>query len=86
MSKAFHRDMLRFIQKNVNIYPNGHLVSRSSDYIIYSVEAKNINDVVAKYGPCKRVQVFTLNGKLTASAYSYEAWCNCRRANIVQGT
>ncbi|MCJ1290353.1 prephenate dehydrogenase (NADP(+)) [Xylographa carneopallida] len=36
---------------NVTIYPNGHLVSRSSDYIIYSVEAEAIDKVVAQYGP-----------------------------------
>jgi prephenate dehydrogenase (NADP+) len=34
--------------------PNGHLVSRSSDYIIYSVEAKNIDEVVETFGPCMR--------------------------------
>ncbi|KAI9786140.1 MAG: prephenate dehydrogenase (NADP(+)) [Geoglossum umbratile] len=36
---------------NVHIYPNGHLVSRASDYIIYSVEAEAIDKVVAQYGP-----------------------------------
>lgn len=32
---------------------DGHLVSRKSDYIIYSVEAANIDQIVATYGPCK---------------------------------
>ncbi|MCJ1306760.1 prephenate dehydrogenase (NADP(+)) [Agyrium rufum] len=36
---------------NVAILPNGHLVSRCSDYIIYSVEAEAIDAVVAQYGP-----------------------------------
>lgn len=36
---------------NVQIFENGHLVSRASDYIIYSVEAEKIDAVVAKYGP-----------------------------------
>ena len=39
--------------ENINILPNGHLVSRESDYIIYSVEAEHIDEVVATYGPCK---------------------------------
>ena len=30
----------------------GHLVSRCSDFIIYSVEAKNIDVVVKAFGPC----------------------------------
>jgi prephenate dehydrogenase (NADP+) len=36
----------------VHIYSNGHLVSRQSDYILYSVEAELIDAVVAQYGPC----------------------------------
>ena len=32
--------------------PNGHLVSRISDYILYSVEAEAIENVVAQFGPC----------------------------------
>jgi prephenate dehydrogenase (NADP+) len=31
---------------------SGHFVSRCSDYIIYSVEAKNIDAVVKAFGPC----------------------------------
>lgn len=34
------------------MYPNGHLVSRQSDYIVYSVEAELIDAVVAQYGAC----------------------------------
>ncbi|KAM0689037.1 hypothetical protein Q7P36_011113 [Cladosporium allicinum] len=37
--------------KNVTILRNGHLVSRSSDWIMYSVEAKLIDAVVAQFGP-----------------------------------
>ncbi|KAI1201237.1 prephenate dehydrogenase [Nemania serpens] len=36
---------------NIQILRNGHLVSRASDYIIYSVEAASIARVVAEYGP-----------------------------------
>lgn len=32
---------------------DGHLVSRESDYIIYSVEAAYLDKVVAQYGPCQ---------------------------------
>ena len=39
-------------QPKVEIMRNGHLVSRASDYIIYSVEAKNIDAVVRTFGPC----------------------------------
>ncbi|KAI5475556.1 prephenate dehydrogenase (NADP+) [Pseudohyphozyma bogoriensis] len=34
---------------------NGHLVSRESDFIIYSVEAAFLDDVVALYGPSTKV-------------------------------
>jgi hypothetical protein len=36
----------------INIVENGHLVSRRSDFIIYSVEAEIIDQVVRDYGPC----------------------------------
>lgn len=35
--------------------PNGHFVSRISDWIIYSVEAELIEKVVAEYGPSTKV-------------------------------
>ena len=35
--------------------PNGHLVSRASDWIIYSVEAELIDQIVAEYGPSTKV-------------------------------
>ncbi|KAK4165368.1 hypothetical protein QBC43DRAFT_315824 [Cladorrhinum sp. PSN259] len=40
---------------NVQILRNGHLVSRASNYIIYSVEAAAISRVVAQYGPSTRL-------------------------------
>ena len=42
-------------QKGVSIFPNGHLVSRISDWIIYSVEAEMIGKVVAEYAPSTKV-------------------------------
>lgn len=44
--------MLSLYQPKVEIMTSGHLVSRASDYIIYSVEAKNIDAVVKTFGPC----------------------------------
>ncbi|KAL2017149.1 hypothetical protein VTK56DRAFT_2571 [Thermocarpiscus australiensis] len=40
---------------NIKILRNGHLVSRASNYIIYSVEAAAIGRVVAQYGPSTRL-------------------------------
>jgi len=39
----------------VHIYSNGHLVSRQSDYILYSVEAELIDAVDAQYGPSTKL-------------------------------
>ncbi|KAF2712383.1 Prephenate dehydrogenase [Pleomassaria siparia CBS 279.74] len=39
----------------VEVLRSGHLVSRCSDYIIYSVEAKNIDAVVKAFGPSTKV-------------------------------
>ncbi|KAI5304558.1 prephenate dehydrogenase (NADP(+)), partial [Ascosphaera pollenicola] len=42
-------------ENDINVLPNGHLVSRISDYIIYSVEAEAIDKIVALYGPSTKV-------------------------------
>ncbi|KAI0665264.1 Prephenate dehydrogenase [Cubamyces menziesii] len=39
----------------VHVLENGHLVSRVSDFIMYSVEAEYIDRVVAQYGPSTKV-------------------------------
>lgn len=41
--------------KKFEILLNGHYVSRLSDYIIYSVEAENIDKIVSLYGPSTKV-------------------------------
>ncbi|KAK4106359.1 Prephenate dehydrogenase [Parathielavia hyrcaniae] len=41
--------------KNIQVLRNGHLVSRASNYIVYSVEAAAIGRVVAQYGPSTRL-------------------------------
>ena len=43
------------IQAMINIMPNGHLVSRSSDWIIYSVPAEAIGNIVAEFGPSTKL-------------------------------
>jgi prephenate dehydrogenase (NADP+) len=40
------------LESPINIVENGHLVSRRSDFIIYSVEAEYVDEVVKAYGPC----------------------------------
>ncbi|KAG9250756.1 uncharacterized protein F5Z01DRAFT_628936 [Emericellopsis atlantica] len=40
----------------IEICPNGHYVSRASDYIIYSVEAAVIDRVIAQYGPSTKLR------------------------------
>ena len=37
----------------IHVLPDGHGVSRISDWIMYSVEAEYIDRVVAEYGPCQ---------------------------------
>jgi hypothetical protein len=39
----------------ITVYPDGHAVSRISDFIMYSVEAEYIDRVVSQYGPCTTV-------------------------------
>lgn len=36
----------------ITVHKNGHFVSRLADFIVYSVEAAYIDQVVAEYGPC----------------------------------
>jgi hypothetical protein len=42
----------------ITVLRDGHAVSRSSDWIMYSVEAEHIGKVVKEYGPC---MCFTLS-------------------------
>lgn len=40
---------------NVTVVANGHLVSRASDLIIYSVDSEHIEIIVAQYGPSTKL-------------------------------
>jgi prephenate dehydrogenase (NADP+) len=65
--------MLSIQQKNVTILQNGHLVSRSSDWIMYSVEAKSIDAVVARFGPSTK-QGAIVGGQTSTKAPEIEAF------------
>lgn len=45
----------KYKDETFKVLANGHLVSRVSDYVIYSVEAENIDKIVALYGPSTKV-------------------------------
>jgi prephenate dehydrogenase (NADP+) len=51
---AKHKDLELQYASTPNVTPlvDGHAVARSSDFIIYSVEAEFIDRVVQQYGPC----------------------------------
>ncbi|GAB1738575.1 hypothetical protein NU219Hw_g3378t1 [Hortaea werneckii] len=58
---------------NISILPNGHFVSRSSDWIMYSVEARNIDAVVASYGPSTKMGAI-VGGQTSTKAPEIEAF------------
>ena len=55
VSQKYNQLVEEFAGRNVTILEDGHLVSRTSDWIIYSVEAENIDAVVRQYGPSTKV-------------------------------
>jgi hypothetical protein len=56
-----YHDLQRDYESSPNITPqiDGHAVSRSSDFIIYSVEAEFIDKVVQEYGPCALFRLYS---------------------------
>ncbi|KAK0388392.1 hypothetical protein NLU13_4637 [Sarocladium strictum] len=59
--------------KHVEICKNGHLVSRASDYIIYSVEAAIIGRVIAQYGPSTKLGAI-VGGQTSCKSPEIEAF------------
>ncbi|KAH7929055.1 Prephenate dehydrogenase [Leucogyrophana mollusca] len=57
----------------VTVYPDGHAVSRISDFIMYSVEAEHIGRVVAQYGPSTKVGSI-VSGQTSVKAPEKEAF------------
>lgn len=49
------KESMASVLPEVEIYKNGFYVSRTADYIIYSVEAENIEKIVSLYGPATKV-------------------------------
>ncbi|EGW35421.1 uncharacterized protein SPAPADRAFT_58638 [Spathaspora passalidarum NRRL Y-27907] len=52
--ELYEETLAKFSQEKFTILKNGHLVSRISDFIIYSIEAANIDKMVALYGPSSK--------------------------------
>ena len=66
----------------MHIFADGKLVSRSSDYIIYSVEAAVIESVVALYGRCTSPNFHESANLLIRS--SNERRCDRWRPDLLQ--
>ncbi|KAG5716231.1 putative prephenate dehydrogenase [NADP+] [Termitomyces sp. T112] len=58
---------------NITPLPDGHAVSRSSDFLMYSVEAKQISEVVRQYGPSTKVGA-VVAGQTSVKAPEKEAF------------
>ena len=59
----------------INIVENGHLVSRRSDVIIYSVEAEYIEQVVKTYASCITLRFFS-SAKDSDKIWRHRQWSN----------
>ncbi|KAG1719935.1 hypothetical protein EDB19DRAFT_1780103 [Suillus lakei] len=57
----------------ITVYPDGHAVSRISDFIMYSVEAEYIDRVVAQYGPSTKVGAI-VSGQTSVKAPEKDAF------------
>ncbi|AET40942.1 prephenate dehydrogenase (NADP(+)) Ecym_7090 [Eremothecium cymbalariae DBVPG len=55
------------------VLKDGHLVSRISDYIIYSVETENIKTIVSKYGPSTKLGAI-VGGQTSCKNYEIKAF------------
>jgi hypothetical protein len=90
-----------FAGTEIRVMKDGHLVSRQSDWILYSVPAEFIDSVVATYGPCKFSYITILvvscislilgtiyinNTSLFLPANSNKNWSDCGGPDIGQGT
>lgn len=89
-----------FAGTGIRVMKDGHLVSRQSDWILYSVPAEFIDSVVSTYGPCKFIYDVVLslviyssfsgqlvnNTSLLLTANSDKDWSNCSWTDIGQGT
>jgi prephenate dehydrogenase (NADP+) len=60
----------------ITVHPDGHAVSRISDFIMYSVEAEYIDRVVAQYGPSTKVGAI-VSGQTSVKAPEKAAFDKC---------
>ena len=63
----------KYKDEKFQVRRNGHLVSRESDYIIYSVEAENIKKIVSLYGPSTKYGAI-VGGQTSCKAPEIEAF------------
>jgi prephenate dehydrogenase (NADP+) len=62
-----------FKNTGINVLRDGHQVSRISDVIFYSVEAKNIDSVVKEYGPSTKYRA-VVGGQTSIKEYEIRAF------------
>lgn len=85
--KALNNEFYYTDNPNVKVMADGHAVSRSSDFIVYSVEAEFIDGVVALYGPCKRNPYLQhLNEPDSLHSSSNKSGSHCSWPNVCQST
>lgn len=68
----------------INVLRDGHHVSRTSDFILYSVEAEHISRVVAQYGPCEFLSYVDVVRSQMVTSYQGRGYR--RGSNVCQGT
>ncbi|ORZ39469.1 prephenate dehydrogenase [Catenaria anguillulae PL171] len=66
-------EQLKYELPQYNVLANGHLASRRSDWIIYSVEAKFIDAVVKQFGPSTKVGAI-VSGQTSVKAPEIQAF------------
>lgn len=62
-----------FEGSDIEVFPDGHAVSRLADFIVYSVEAAAIGAVVRQYGPSTKIGA-TVAGQTSVKAPEKEAF------------
>lgn len=69
------KESMASLLPDVEICRNGFYVSRNSDYIIYSVEAENIDKIVSIYGPATKLNAI-VGGQTSCKSAEIKAFEN----------
>ncbi|KAK6464229.1 hypothetical protein DFJ63DRAFT_283976 [Scheffersomyces coipomensis] len=77
----FNTTVDKFKDEKFTVLKNGHYVSRISDYIIYSVEAANIDKIVSLYGPSTKFGAI-VGGQTSCKAPEVAAFENTLPSDI----